>query len=461
MKTQKAKNKSGWRRVSKGIYVNDNWGDTLYERPKINGNYTFRSLGTNDLETAENVLAVRRTKQLMANEGVGESPYAEPKFKTVGEVLQFYAESDYIDPRRLEKRADETRLLEKFCCDTLLLFWDNVPLKDVRPKLCDDYMAWRIARKNQSTKKRKGDGRTIVDRDLRTLSNAFHWAVRKEKMQSNPLVSQQRPKYKDSTTVKHCFEFMPEDGDQLHEIAAFFFRETPHPKQKRNAGEANVRGEFASPYRQHETDPLGWQTLVEAMTSLRTREALKLRWDAKPGEPGYISPDWKTLHVRRVKRAASISPWIEIHPALKTCLLALKEWRQTVCPQTQWFFPSLRLLAKGIDKPVDRSCLSHGLIRYKNQTGKHFTSHSLRSFFVKVRRSQGRFDSMIAAELGHTDVATLQESYGTVPPNWLLGEAPEISWMPSTGQPAWTSINYQITLEYKKLIEITALQKAA
>jgi hypothetical protein len=56
---------------------------------------------------------------------------------------------------------------------------------------------------------------------------------------------------------------MPNDAYKLHRIAELMF--------------ASLR-----------SDTLGWQLLIEAATGLRTVEALKLRTDAKPYQPGWI-----------------------------------------------------------------------------------------------------------------------------------------------------------------------------
>jgi hypothetical protein len=46
---------------------------------------------------------------------------------------------------------------------------------------------------------------------------------------------------------------------------------------------------------------LGYQALVEGLAGLRTIEALRLRTDAQPNEPGCITPDTNSLCVRRAK----------------------------------------------------------------------------------------------------------------------------------------------------------------
>jgi len=68
---------------------------------------------------------------------------------------------------------------------------------------------------------------------------------------------------------------------------------------------------------------LAWQALLEAMTGLRTCEALQLRADAAPYEPGWITPDGKTLGVRRAKGQQNVNPFVEIWDGLRSVLDAL------------------------------------------------------------------------------------------------------------------------------------------
>lgn len=71
---------------------------------------------------------------------------------------------------------------------------------------------------------------------------------------------------------------MPHDTEALHEIASLLF--------------ADIRAET-----------LGWQMMFEAFTGLRTCEALRMRTDAQPHEPGWITADGKSLCVRRAKKS--------------------------------------------------------------------------------------------------------------------------------------------------------------
>ena len=100
--------------------------------------------------------------------------------------------------------------------------------------------------------------------------------------------------------IDHCREFMPGNADELHKLAALFF-----------GGERS------------QLEVLAWQALLEAMPGLRTCEALQLRADAAPYEPGWITPDGKTLCVRRAKGQQNVNPFVEIRDGLRSVLDAL------------------------------------------------------------------------------------------------------------------------------------------
>ena len=144
----------------------------------------------------------------------------------------------------------------------------------------------------------RGKGYRAVDFDLNTLSNAFVWACRCEMVKLNPFAA--RPRYCSENCIHHCREFMPGNADELHKLAALFF-----------GGERS------------QLEVLAWQALLEAMTGLRTCEALQLRADAAPYEPGWITPDGKSLCVRRAKGQQNVNPFVEIRDGLRSVLDAL------------------------------------------------------------------------------------------------------------------------------------------
>jgi hypothetical protein len=236
----------------------------------------------------------------------------------------------------------------------------------------------------------------------------------------NPL-GDKRPKYgPKEKDVRHCYQTAPLSGDELHNLARHLFL---------------ARG--------HRSEVLAFQLLFEAMTGLRRGEAVQMRWDATSrGQFGFIER-WKYLHVPREK--GGVAPWVEIHPALKDLLLALKSWRDRRYPQSPWFFPSC--YDEGRD-PVEDGALGKALAKAAEVVAQaRRTTHGLRAFYVTVRRSQGVPDQIIACEIGHsTGGTTLVKAYGGVPKNWYMIDHPELSWMPSANQPpAWAVLAQEQT----------------
>lgn len=410
--------KKTWKRAADGIWKNKS--GTYYERPKIDGSWTYRSLKTKRLADAKAEFHRRRS-----GGGNGQSPIPTPApvsvpvavapvapatqpsqvILAVGDVIRRYQVDNYPD-RFKQQRPEPTRKAEEAFCETLLRFWENIPSNQVSIAACDRYHTWR---KNNIT---RGVGNRTVDLELNALNNAFLWGCRCELVPFNPL-SVNRPRYTSDRNVQHCRKFMPKDANDLHRVARMLF-ERPH------------------------AEALGWQMLVEAGTGLRTSEALALRTDAQPYTPGWITPDGKSLYVWRSKNQDGVSPFVAIHDGLKQILDALFEWKRIKHPNSPWFFPSARRLGAVVDK----CALTHILARFRITIGYKITSHGLRAYYVTVRRSHGILDSQIAWEIGHTSGgATLAEVYGGTPPHWLAGDGPKMSWLP-TGKMAWSAIDY-------------------
>lgn len=380
-----------WERVADCIWRN-NVSGMLYERPKSNGKFTFRSLKTKNQKHAKEELHRRRS---------GVTNATKVSTITTGAVIRKYQEDDYPDQQR-QPRPARMHELEERNCKFLLPFWDKIPLDDVTIANCDRYHDSRCS------KMARGVGHRAVDLDLNTLSNAFVWACRCEMVKLNPLAK--RPRYCSEKHVRHCREFMPGDADELHKLAALFFD-----------GERS------------QSEVLGWQALVEAMTGLRTCEALQLRSDAAPYEPGWITADGKSLCVRRAKGQHNVNPFVEIRDGLRAVLDAHFAWKAKNYAMSPWFFPG----PQDPTKPVGLTALAHALLRVCKKLGRKVTSHGFRAFYVTVRRSHGISDVQIAFEIGHTTGGTtLAAVYGGVPPHWLAGDGPKLSWLPK-GRSAW------------------------
>jgi len=212
--------------------------------------------------------------------------------------------------------------------------------------------------------------------------------------------------------VKHCRETMPHNADEAHSLASVFFA------------------------RRRTSWGLGFQTLIEWQTGIRTAEALKLRTDAQPHEPGWVTEDGKSLYVRRVKKQHAVMPFCVVHDGLRAILDAHAIWKVTYYPESPWYFPS----PDDPTQPLASTSLAQALGRIDDSAiGHKVTPHGLRAGHVLIRRSQGAMDSVIAAELGHTTGgSTVERVYGGIPENWLNGGGPNLSWLPKTV--AWAEL---------------------
>ena len=393
-----------YRHIEPGIYQYVQSG--MYcERPFINGKRSIRSLGSTVLEVARREFL--RRKRVVRS---GKNPYSKsgfavaPKLSTVGRVIEEYRKANYPD-KYLNPRTERTSASEARHCDLLVKFWRSVDVETVNLPAFDKYREWRLGRLRQGT------GLRTIDCELNTLRNAFRYALRRGLVKSNPLTD--RPKYQPPRLVTHCTEFMPGDATELHNVARLLFSCKT-------------------------SEVLGFQLLFTAYTGQRTCEILKLRTDASADEPGHLGQDGKCLRVWRAKGQALVNPFCTVHEGLEALLQAHKLWLQRRYPKSVWFFPG-----RGGAELVEKAALAHALrrLREKGLMMRKVTPHGARAFFVTIRRSQGAPDSQIALEIGHTSGgSTLAAVYGGVPPDWMRGGGPKMSWLPS-GPTAWSDLS--------------------
>jgi integrase len=396
--------------IAPGIYRENRTG-RLYERPYVAGQRTWRRLAARTLKDAKAELSAKRTDQARSVHGFAKDPYGPPAH-TVGQLCATFIEADCPD-RNHRPRSGHALESEEYRIKTFLPFWTRKLSSHVKAKDCAEYYTWRKKRV------KRGDGGRAIDMELTTLSNVFHWAVSVGKAESNPLANG-RPRFRNTKAVRHCREVMPLDGNELHELAKRFFQD------KRS-------------------EVLGWQLLFEAMTGCRTSEMLRLRWDAATrSSPGFIENDWLWI----VRSKGGVKPFVTIHPALKDCIEAFKQWHAKRFSGSPWWFPSFRV--KG--EPITRDALTRALgklakdkekkpkERKESRVWPKITSHGLRAFYVTVRRSMGISDAQIADELGDkTGAAIIASTYGAAPPNWRGSEA--LSWLPTGSVRAWKVLN--------------------
>lgn len=407
LKIENAEGSRRFEQIESGIYKNSRNGK-YFERPLVNGKRTWRSLGGKNLKLAKEEFYRRR-----AAVSAGKNPYADVPSKgtqvearTVGDVIRRYQQDNYLDSDLLT-RPEGTRADEERHCTTLLTFWASVAVTEVSDRICDEYRDWRIRRVKQ------GEGLRAIDRELNTLNNAFRYAKRRDLVRVNPVAD--RPRYQPKSRVKHCREFMPADGDDLHSIAEELFKN-------------------------RHSQVLAFQMLAEAYCGLRGCEVLKWRANAGADDPGYVTSDGKSLRVWRCKNQHLNNPYISVNAGMAALLEAHRKWKVKYYPESDWFFPGHE---KDSNRPVSKSALAHALRRISKDRPRKIKPHGNRAFYVTVRRSWGTLDSQIAVEIGHSSGgSTLENVYGGVPPNWLSGEAPKLNWLPAHRKPAWDVLEF-------------------
>ena len=379
-----------YRDIGSGMY---------YIRIYANGGDTYRSLETTRVREARQRLDIRRAAKAAAKLGLALEPDAAARQVTVYDVIETYEAAGFPDKRG---RARENSSAEKKNCETLKAYYVNgFLIDDLSQKALDEYHEWRTG------VARKGAGHRMTDLELNTLSNALRWAVRKEMIEENPISS--RCNYHSSRESRHCREVCPADTIELHKVARILFGK-------------------------RRSEVLGWQMLFEAFTGQRSCEAVVLQLNAGPDEPGYISPDGKSLRIHRSKAPRVINPFVHVHGGVQQLLAAHKRWHRHRFPESPWLLPGRSKI-----QHVTPSALTQSLDRHwrGGEIPRKYTSHGMRAFYVLVRRSHGIPDSQIAHEINHSSgTATLEQVYGAVPPHWLAGQAPRVEWIPEMG-PAW------------------------
>jgi len=381
------------------LYINED--GVYFLRKRGNGIDTDVSLDTTRKSKAVEARDAYLASRVASKVGIAFEPNDRAREVTVAEAIKRYREDGYPDKKGNPRQTGPHLRCETDACDTLLSFFKSDLVDHLHQDLLDRYHSWR--KRNII----KGSGDRTTDLELNTLSNALNWAIRKRLIRHNPITK--RTRYHSSITAKHCKSLAPANSDELHAVAGKLFQD-----------------------RRSET--LAWQALFEAVTGLRSNEVVAMRMDARPDEPGGLSGN--SLCVRRSKKAGRDNPYIEVRPELQQLLDGHKAWHNERYPKSPWFFPGRD---KEDDKPVSKGALTKALHRlFKDKAiPKKLTSHGLRAFYVLVRRSNGIADSQIAWEINHVGgVATLEKVYGGVPPHWLQGNGPRLSFTPAK-EPAW------------------------
>jgi hypothetical protein len=236
-----------------------------YLRVRENNQNSMVSLGTGSLTKAIKVRDEREAVKTAAKLGmpVQAPQQAAKKAKTtVTGVVERYRDDGFPGKRGGRRNAGVHCDGEAARCEVLLEYFNGTAAaEDLDQDGLDEYHTWRckkvaegFIKKDGTRSKPKGDGDRTTDLDLNCLNNAYRWALRKKMIKTNPI--EKRAKYSDSSEVTHCREFCPESAEELNAVAGMLMSS-------------------------RRSEALGWQLLIEGMTSLRCDEAVQLRMDAR------------------------------------------------------------------------------------------------------------------------------------------------------------------------------------
>jgi integrase len=375
--------------IGSGVYLDPESG-FFYVRPTIQGKRTWRKLGSIRQREAIEEARVLFSDQKRAERGLADDPFSKDA-GTVSELIAAYLKAGCPHRRGTIRTAEfiagETRRLGH-----VQRILGGLLARDVRLQHTLKYADRRLP------KVLGGRGARSVEAEMNALSNVFNYAVARGLLEINYI---RNGRITPQCPVVHCRERMPQDGDELNELAALLLRDG------------------------HSSAALGWQFLFEAMTGCRTTEVLRWRMDAKEGQPGHIHGD--RLDLQRVK--GGVSPWVIIHDDLRELIIAHHAWHTERYSASPWWFPGYR----GENKPVSPKALTHRLRALTKGAGRQLvTSHGLRAYFVTKMRRDGHADEDVAEMIGDKTVDLIQSTYG----ERRVGES-RLSWRRADGTAVW------------------------
>jgi hypothetical protein len=346
----------------------------------------------------------------------------KPKVVFCAQLFKRYEEDHYPNKKGNPKwHTEEQRKKhpETLFLANLRLFFESVPYAELCQDKYDQYKEKRV-----KEVKAGSDGLRMVDRELQCFYAVCKWAKRKNLVQYNALAD--RIGFYDKKTAKKAKDRTPEDLEELHKIA----------------GDMMSLGTS-------EAEACGFQYLIEGYTSLRTTEAISLKFKPHQSEAGARTADGKSFRVHHVKLTAFQNHFARVTKGLAMLLDAIEDWHEKRFPKGHPFmFPGHRQ-----NSHIHRTSLTHLLQEFwelPKEDPRHtriwFSSHGARALFVWVCRRMGIRDEQIAWSINHTGgMKAFYESYSRAPEHWFNGEAPlpaDYDWVPKC-PPAWTRIKYK------------------
>jgi hypothetical protein len=356
-------------------------------------------------------------------------------------------------PRKEESTVSLSAFLEK-----ALKWWGEKSPASVTPVMM---RAYATARRNECRENGRGTGDRSVDVELGALSCLCDWSLSLGKIAANPFAT--RPKFQRAKDVSHCHEFAPDSDEQWHQILNWFFTfeynrsETRHSKLPASNSKLRQQDdEYTLRLR-----ICGAWLAFTGLTGIRPEEPQFLHrfqeLTEAPGNPSKLAPGTvfvtrtgeKKMRVQRGKNGQN--PFVTVTPVLQDFLDHWTRWLDSYLPTSnsafaRHLFPDPQDQGTSIFDNGDFTPLIRRLtdacdaLKISRMKPKGFG----RAYYVRVRRSQGMDDSIIASELGQTTNGKLiRDTYGN--PDDMAGGA-LFDWLPeikvgqtcrSAGVPAW------------------------
>lgn len=321
---------------------------------------------------------------------------------------------------KLNHRKPTSAEALKATTERALVWWANQPIEATKPTTLSDFAAQRKNARSGKIALRS------VDLELSAMSSLCQWARAAGKIDcGNPFAD--RGDFQQASAIKHCYKFCPNDDEELHKFLAFFFapdtiapcRNRDYPRDLKLAG-GTLCFEALSGLRPGEAKFLKRLPVIEQPKNVATLQLGQMFRD----RDGVLR-----MHVHRLKmRGEEVhNPYITVHPAMERFLSAWKAWLARELPDHDMLFPMF-MESTFLNRAVNSACATCELPRYK--------PHGVgRAYYVKVRRSQGKTDPEIAAEVGQTtDGKLIRTTYGK--PGDLFG-GNFLDWLPEDTAPAW------------------------
>ena len=392
--------------VAEGIYQDG--AGRFWIRPEIAGRRTWRKLRALKLKYARDEASGLLVAHRRSISGECRSPLT--RGQDFASVAESYIGADCPNSRG-EPRDARFVELEESRLSNLTKFYGKWPLDDIKLPSLMDYKQWRVKRVS------RGTGCRTVEMEWVTLSNVINYALRHGWVHFN-FIRSGRPRLRSNNPgrsskavrIQHCRQFAPADGNELNLLAEYFF-----------AGRQSSQS-------------IGFQMLFEAFTGCRTSEARRLRMDAaNEDQPGFIQGN----HLFLARSKHGVNPFVLITDELQDFIECHRTWHCQTHPESAWWFPG-RVPSQPSEelKPLGVLALNAGLRRATRDLRlPKRTAHGLRSFYATRRRGDGATEAQIAAEMGITSIALLEQVYGSRPPNWQ-GQK-KITMAPDNAIPAW------------------------